>query len=46
VTVSAGFGETSFYMHDGKLKCDNETMGPLFITSVLGKLVDAAEMDS
>jgi hypothetical protein len=44
-TVSAGFGSTAFYLKDGKLRCDNEGMGPVFLKSVLAALLERAELD-
>lgn len=40
-----GFGEVTFYMLDGVLRCDSETMGRDFVKSVLCKLVDTAQFD-
>ena len=37
-----GFGETSFYYEDGKLKCDNECMSKEFIKAILSDFVDRA----
>jgi hypothetical protein len=44
-TVSAGFGETTFMMRDGKLFCDTECMSRNFVKAVLAKLVDDTPMD-
>jgi hypothetical protein len=41
-TVSAGFGELTFYKKDGKIKVDTEAMGNRFCKEVLAKLVDTA----
>jgi hypothetical protein len=37
-----GYGEFSFWVKDGKLRCDNECMSKDFIKLILGKLVDDA----
>jgi DNA-directed RNA polymerase subunit RPC12/RpoP len=39
-TVSAGFGELTFYRKDGKLQADTEGMGRRFCKEVLARLVD------
>lgn len=39
-TVSAGFGELSFYRKEGKLQVDNEGMSARFCKEVLARLVD------
>jgi hypothetical protein len=39
-TISAGFGELSFYRSEGKLKVDAEGMSARFCKEVLAKLVD------
>jgi hypothetical protein len=39
-TVSAGFGELTFYQKEGKLQVDNEGMTARFCKEVLAKLVD------
>jgi hypothetical protein len=44
-TVSAGCGSTTFYLKDGKLRCDNEGCGPIFLKSVLAALLKSAELD-
>lgn len=42
-TVSAGFGEVSFFVDgDGKLTIDNEAMSMRFVKEVLAKFVDSA----
>ena len=38
-----GFGTTTFWYDDGKLKCDNETMSKEQIKMILCKFVDQAE---
>ena len=38
-----GFGTTTFFYKDGKLKCDNETMSKEMIKKILCKFVDDAE---
>jgi len=38
-----GFGTTTFYYEDGKLKCDNETMSKESIKKILCAFVDKAE---
>ena len=43
-TVSAGFGETTFFLKGGKLHCDNEAMGRDFIKKVMAALVDQVEL--
>lgn len=40
-----GFGEFTFYVIDGKLRCDNEAMGKDFIKKMLCQMVDDAELD-
>lgn len=45
-TKSCGFGNLVFYKKNGKLRCDNETMGKTFITKVLTKLVETTQLDS
>ena len=35
-----GFGEFYFYMKDGKIYCDNETMDKDFIKQMLCQMVD------
>lgn len=35
-----GFGELYFYVQDGKIYCDNETMDKEFIKKMLCKMVD------
>jgi hypothetical protein len=39
-TKSAGFGELTISARHGELFMDTETMGPAFVKSVLGKVVD------
>jgi len=41
-----GFGTTTFYYKDGKLKCDNEAMSKESIKKILCKFVDNAEFIS
>ena len=38
-----GFGTTTFYYRDGKLKCDNETLSKESIKKILCEFVDRAE---
>lgn len=38
-----GFGETTFYYKDDKLKCDNETLSKESIKKILCAFVDEAE---
>ena len=38
-----GFGETSFYYDEGKLKCKNETLSKKDIKKILCAFVDRAE---
>lgn len=38
-----GFGTTTFYYKDGKLKCDNETLDKELIKKILCAFVDEAE---
>jgi hypothetical protein len=38
-----GFGTTTFWYDDGKLKCDNETLSKEQIKMILCKFVDQAE---
>ncbi len=41
-----GFGSFTFYLKpDGKLHCDNETMGKDFIKKMLCKMVDECVLD-
>jgi hypothetical protein len=41
-----GFGTTTFYYEDGKLKCDNEAMNKDSIKKILCEFVDRAEFQS
>jgi len=41
-----GFGTTTFYYKDNKLKCDNETMSKDSIKKILCEFVDSAEFIS
>jgi hypothetical protein len=43
-TVSAGFGEVTFYREGEQLFCETECMGPDFVKAVLAKLVDGCEL--
>lgn len=43
-TESAGFGELSVHVLDGRLTIDNERMTKGFVKEVLSKLVDSAEL--
>jgi hypothetical protein len=43
-TVNCGFGSTTVYVKDGKIKCDNEAMGKNFIRSVFEKLIQDMEL--
>ena len=38
-----GFGTTTFYYRDGKLKCDNETLSKENVKKILCAFVDEAE---
>ncbi len=44
-TVSAGFGELTLTIRDGKLYMDTESMSRDFVKAVLAKLVDTTPMD-
>ena len=44
-TVSAGFGELTLTVRDGKLYFDTESMSREFVKAVLAKLVDTTRMD-
>lgn len=44
-TVSAGFGQLTFYNKNGKLHCDTEAMSRDFVRSVLMKLADDVILD-
>jgi hypothetical protein len=43
-TKGAGFGTLTFFLQDGKLRCDNQMMGRDFIKRVLCKLVDEMQL--
>lgn len=38
-----GFGDLTFYTHDGKLKCDTECMSEDFARKVMAELLDSVE---
>ena len=40
-----GFGTTTFYYKNGKLRCDNEGMSKDNIKKILSSFVDMAEFD-
>lgn len=43
-TKSAGFGSTCVSLEDGKIKCENEGMGPSFLKPVFSHLVQQMEL--
>jgi len=45
VANGIGTGHLAFYEKDGKIYCNNETMGRDFIKAVLNKLVDVSVMN-
>ena len=44
-TKGAGFGEATFYLKDGKLRCDSEGMGRDFIKEVINHLLNQMVID-
>jgi len=45
IKPGCGFGQLTFYLRDGKLRCQNETMGPQFCKEVMSALIDFTELE-
>ena len=44
-TKSAGFGECTFYLQDGKMKCQNECMSKEFVKTLFDFLLEHTEFE-